>query len=49
MNRVMAAAAAAARGSSSSVGGDKSRSFDAFSDARRMATHAALVSEIPVR
>jgi hypothetical protein len=28
---------------------DKTRSFDAFNDARRMATHAALVSEIPVR
>jgi hypothetical protein len=49
MNKVMAAATVAAGGSTDSIGSEKTRSFDAFNDARRMATNAALVSDIPVR
>lgn len=49
MNKVMAAATAAAGGSSGSIGSDKTLSMDAFSDARRMATNASLVPDIPVR
>lgn len=49
MNKVMAAATEAAGGSSDSIGSDKMRSVDAFNDARRMATNASLVSDIPIR
>jgi hypothetical protein len=49
MNKVAAAAAVAAGGSSDSSSSEEMRAFDAFNDARRMATIAAVVSDVPVR